>query len=109
MIEPTEQEKRILAEAGALKLLMNSHGWKLLRDVMKQWESEGLNAMSECRSSDDRIRVRFQDKWEERKNFNKMVDTYFERVLEARLEILRSIAEQNGASAVDAFNLTENL
>lgn len=105
----TPQERETLAIAQEMHTLSLHNGWRRMRGVLKQWEAEALNSMAQCASSDDKVRSNLQLRWDERRKLNLMIDVYLGGVLETRKALLREIAEQNGNSPEEAFEIAETL
>lgn len=107
--ELSEAERIIIAEGEQVKMMSMHSGWHRTREVIRQWEEDALMAMEECLSSDDRVKSTLHTRWQERKLFARMIDGWIQSVINKRKEVLREIAEQNGMTAVEAFEAAENL
>lgn len=103
----SDAEKTILTVAEQLRSMQAQPGFKQLREIMGEYVKEGLRTMEGCISSDDRLRSNLQVRWQARKDFVNMIDTYLADVEERRKETLRAIAESNGMSPTEAFDFAQ--
>ena len=107
--ELSEQERLIIAEGEQVKMMSMHAGWHRTREVMRQWEEDALLDLQECVSSDEKVRSNLTIRYQERIKFTRMVDGWIKSVIEKRKDVLREIAEQNGMTALEAFEAAENL
>lgn len=108
-MEISQQERELLSITSSLKTMQMGAGYKKLREVMGQWVEEAQRDALDCISSHEQIRSNLLTRWQERKRFVVMVDSYLRDSEDARKELIRQIAVDGGNTAVEAYDIVEAL
>lgn len=104
-LNPESREREILQLARQLEGLKRNPAWETLLAALEKYRDSALDDIRGCRSSNDKLRSHLLYRWEERDKFLRFIHGYIENIAQARLEVIRAIAEANGSTGEQTEDL----
>lgn len=103
----SKEELEVISLAEQFKGMQQSYAYQKLREIASAYVDEALKDMRGNLSSDDRLRSNLQLRWDVRRDFLEMLDTYLADIESQRKSILREIGQEAGMTPIQAFEFGE--